>query len=137
MLYLKLAFMLLFLNIALIMAIPSDKIGSNMLTENNVFFDINTDGDEDTFVIDQSLQTKAESLADADSQPGFLDSLVSILDPLKVIWDFLRTILLIFGFSILISAQLSSINPYLGLIIGVPITLAYVFSIIGWLRSGN
>lgn len=129
--------MLLFLNIALVMAIPSDKIGSNLLTENNVFFDVNTNGDTNTYVIDQDLENKAKSLGDADTQPGLLDSLVSILDPLKVIWDLIRTILLIFGFSILISAQLSSINAFLGLIIGVPITLAYIFSIIGWIRSGN
>lgn len=129
--------MLLFINIALIMAVPPDKLGNNALTENNVFFDTVTDGGSDTYVIDNNIQSKAENLGNADSDPGLLDSLVTILDPLKVIWDFLRTILLIFGFSLLISYQLTTINPFLGLIIGVPLTLAYVFSIVDWIRSGT
>lgn len=118
-LHIKLTLMLLFANIMLALMYPAQVIGDNGA------FTI----DNGEYNLDSNLVNATASVVNKEGGlPLGLDGLTDII---TLIWDFI-----VITFSILFSSFkiIALLEGVWRLIIGIPVGIAYIFAIVGWLK---
>lgn len=119
-LHIKLTLMILFANIMLALMYPAQVIGDNGI------FTIDSNGD---YQIDSSLNEATAGVVNKEGGlPLGLDGLTDII---TLLWDFI-----VITFSILFSSFkiIALMEGVWRLIIGIPVGIAYIFAIVGWLK---
>lgn len=121
-LHINLFFVILFANISLSLAAPDLVLGENP------FFTENPSGE---YVIDNEFQQRLED-ANPAQQTGLLDTGAAVFSGLFLIFDFIGLLFKVLFSSLFI---LFVLPPTVGLIIGVPVFLAYALALIGFIRG--
>ena len=123
MLHLKITFMLLFANIILTLTVPA------MVLSGNLFFDQNEEGQ---FRVGADVTGVAEDI-NLEEEGGIDLTSIGIIDGLKQVVAFLGLLLRLLFASLIVAYMLPNIMT---LILGVPLFMAYLFAIVGFIRSG-
>lgn len=121
-LHINLFFVILFANISLSLAAPALVLGDNP------FFQQDNQGD---YTINSEFQQRLEDANPAE-QSGLLDSSAAVFSGLFLIFDFIGLLFKVLFSSLFI---LFSLPPTMGLILGVPVFLAYALALIGFIRG--
>lgn len=116
---LKITMMLLFANIALTLVAPSQVLGGNLFYEMQ-------DGE---YKVSNDITGTVNNI---DTQGGGLDlNEFGILDALKMLAGVIDLFIRLFFASLLVAYSLPGV---VALVVGVPLVLAYMFAIVGWIR---
>jgi len=121
--HMKLTMMILFANIILTIMFPSIIIEG----DNDLFVQDSNTGEYD---IDSDLRSSTESIVnDEGGLPIGLDGLTDII---TLIWDFIQiTFRILFASFVL----LQYLPDAFRLLIGIPVTIAYIFAVVGWVSK--
>jgi len=118
-LHLKITMMLLFANIALTLAAPTQVLGGNY------FYEMNSGGQ---YTTDSQITGKIESVDNG--RDGLLSDF-GLIDVIQLLWGIIELLIRLFGASLLLAFTLPGV---VSLVVGVPLVIAYGFAIVGWIK---
>lgn len=118
-LHIKLTMMLLFANIALTLAAPSQVLAGNY------FYELDSSGG---YTTDSSITGTIQSVDDGSD--GLLSDF-GLIDALQLLWGFIELMVRLFFAALIIGFQLPGV---VSLVVGVPLVVAYGFAIVGWIK---